>query len=177
MKAGAIENIHIAFRQLEFAIKLLSYCECGHINPSDFDLPHSGVISFGAGIFSDTDSIERAANIGVLTAVGVSAMVLDKAFESAGIKVDPKANDDIGQLRTLVYMIRCAYAHGFADPRWKVGKSYYRTLNFGFYDTRILIDLTKLDGQRLDYIHHIGDYPDVLFRIRDKSLEIITATP
>jgi hypothetical protein len=74
-------------------------------------------------------------------------------------------------------MIRCAYAHGFADPRWEVRGGYCRTLDFDLYGTRILMDLTKLDGQRLDYIRHIGDYPDVLFRIRDKSLEIITATP
>ena len=43
--------------------------------------------------------------------------------------------------------------------------------------TRILIDLTKLDGQPLEYRRHIGPYPDVLFLIRDKSLEVIAAEP
>jgi hypothetical protein len=28
MKAEATEDVHIVFRQLEFAIKLQSYCEC-----------------------------------------------------------------------------------------------------------------------------------------------------
>jgi hypothetical protein len=177
MKAEAIENVRTAVRQLEFAIKLLSYCELGNINPADFDLPHAGAVSLGEGNFSDTDSIERAANIGVLIAMGAAALVLEDAFESAGIKADLKANDDIGQLRILVRMIRCAYAHSFADPRWKVRGDYCRTLDFDLNGTHILIDLQKLHGQPIKLEDHIEDYPNGLSRICEKSLQVITAAP
>jgi hypothetical protein len=33
----ALEDIEITFRQLEFAVKLLSFCECGNIDPNKFD--------------------------------------------------------------------------------------------------------------------------------------------
>ena len=33
----AVEDVEIGFRQLEFAIKLLSYCELGKINPAEFE--------------------------------------------------------------------------------------------------------------------------------------------
>jgi len=36
----AIEDVDIGFRQLEFAIKLLSFCELGKINPCEFDSDH-----------------------------------------------------------------------------------------------------------------------------------------
>ena len=36
----ALDDVDIAFRQLEFAIKLLSFCELGNIKPSDFDTDH-----------------------------------------------------------------------------------------------------------------------------------------
>jgi len=36
----ALDDVEIAFRQLEFAIKLLSFRELGNIKPSDFDTDH-----------------------------------------------------------------------------------------------------------------------------------------
>jgi hypothetical protein len=36
----AIEDVEIGFRQLEFAIKLLSFRELGKINPREFDSDH-----------------------------------------------------------------------------------------------------------------------------------------
>jgi hypothetical protein len=60
----ALEDIEIAFRQLEFAIKLLSFCELSSINPADFDTDHvvlleGGNLHFPTGQFSDQDSLNR----------------------------------------------------------------------------------------------------------------------
>jgi hypothetical protein len=62
----ALIDVDIAFRQLEFSIKLLSYCELGLINPSDFDTDHivdlgPERLRFPSGKFSDQASLEQAA--------------------------------------------------------------------------------------------------------------------
>jgi hypothetical protein len=62
----ALDDVDIAFRQLEFAIKLLSFCELGNINPSDFDTDHivflgTERLNFPRGKFNDRDSIIKAA--------------------------------------------------------------------------------------------------------------------
>src|SRR5947209_16294371 len=116
----ALEDVEIGFRQLEFTIKLLSFCELQHIKPSDFDTDHlvlleGGSLRFPTGKFSTEESIIKAAGTGVLIAFSVSVLVLDKAFEVAGVKADPEAADDVGRLRMLIYMMRCAQAHGIAE--------------------------------------------------------------
>jgi len=112
----ALEDIDIAFRQLEFAIKLLSFCEMGNINPKDFDTDHvvlleSGNLHFPPGQFSDQDSLNRAASISVLLAFSASVLVLEQGFQAIGIAPDPEASDNAGKLRALIYMVRCAQAH------------------------------------------------------------------
>jgi hypothetical protein len=63
----ALEDIEIEFRQLEFTIKLLSFCELGHIDPSAFDTDHLVMLEkenlhFPSGHFSTADNIVRAAS-------------------------------------------------------------------------------------------------------------------
>ncbi|GAB6269292.1 MAG: hypothetical protein STSR0002_20340 [Smithella sp.] len=43
----ALEDVEIAFRQLEFAIKLRSYCELGNIRPQEFDTDHTVILENG----------------------------------------------------------------------------------------------------------------------------------
>ncbi len=38
--AEALDDVEIAIRQFEFTIKLLSYCELGHIKPEELDTDH-----------------------------------------------------------------------------------------------------------------------------------------
>jgi hypothetical protein len=158
----ALEDVEIAFRQLEFAIKLLSYCELGNIKPEDFDTDHlvmleGGSLRFPTGNFSAPDDLNRAASVSVLLAFSASVLVLDKAFEVAGIKANPEASDIIGRLRTLVYMLRCAQAHGLADPRWEVRGKYKRTLAVDLEGTSLTLDLATLDGEPF-VIDQIGGY-------------------
>ena len=109
----AREDIDIAFRQLEFTITLLSFCELGKINPQDFDTDHlvmleNGSLHFPSRHFSDTDSIISAARISVLIAFSASVLTLDKGFEVMGMDPNPEASDNTQRLRTLIYMVRCA---------------------------------------------------------------------
>jgi hypothetical protein len=117
----------------------------------------SGRLHFPSGHFSTTDDIVRGAGIGVLQAFSVSVLVLDKAFEVACIKADPEASDNAVRLRTLVYMLRCAYAHGPADPRWEVRGKYLRTFSVDLDRVPISLDLAALHGQPF-LVDHIGGY-------------------
>src|SRR5947209_19216585 len=112
----ALEDVEIGFRQLEFTIKLLSFCELQHIKPSDFDTDHlvlleGGSLRFPTGKFSTEESIIKAAGTGVLNAFSVSVLDLDNAFEVAGVKGDPHAHDGLGRHRILIYMRRYVALH------------------------------------------------------------------
>ena len=118
----ALTDVNIAFLQVEFAIKLLSYCELGKISLAEFDaeqivlLEHDN-LRVPPGNFRILEHVIRAASVTVSSALGASALVLNKAWEVAGIHPDPQSANGAVKLRTLVYMVRCAYAHGLADPK------------------------------------------------------------
>ena len=172
----ALIDVDIAFRQVEFTSKVLAYCELGKVDPSEFDIDHlvlvdSGSISFPTGHFSDADNIRRAAMVSVAVASGISALALDKAFEVAGLKPDPASPENSVRVRTVVYMVRCAYAHGIAEPRWKVRGQYARTIEFGLGSDRLELDLAKLNGCPFEF-QSLGG-PQNWFRIRDEALAIL----
>ena len=175
----ALVDVDIAFRQLEFTIKLLSFCELGHINPSDFDTDHlvmleGGSLKFPTGKFNDQNSIIRAASINILLAFSASVLVLDKAFETAGMKSDPEAVGNNEQLRTLVHMMRCAQAHGIAEPRWEVRGKYLRTLTVNVEGASISLDLPTLHSQ-VFMVDQIGGYAN-WYRICDVACALIKQT-
>jgi hypothetical protein len=158
----AIEDVEIAFRQLEFAIKLLSYCELGKINPVEFDTDHlvqlsTGNLHFPSVNFQSKDALIRAASINVVIAFSATTLVLDQAFDAIGMKRDWGATDADGKLRLLVYMVRCAYAHGFANPRWHVTNKKAGVVTLNFDGQTITLDLPRLHGQVFD-IEQIGGY-------------------
>jgi hypothetical protein len=158
----AIEDIDIAFRQLEFSIKLLSYCEAGKIDPAEFDTDHlvalhNGDLHFPTQNFTDRASIERAAGTSVLIAASASAIALNRGFEVAEIEADPTAGDNVVRIRTLIYMVRCAFAHDIAAPLWEVRGKYRQTLNVEIEGQPLALDLATLDGQPFE-IDAIGGY-------------------
>jgi hypothetical protein len=101
-----------------------------------------------------------------------SVLVLDKAFEVAGIKADPEASDNTVRLRTLVYMLRCAQAHGPADPRWEVRGKYIRTLAVDLDGKVVLLDLAALNGQ-LFIVDQIDGYQN-WYRIRNIAVRALS---
>lgn len=158
----ALEDIDIAFKQLEFTIKLLSFCDSGKINPEDFDTDHlvmleGGSLSLPARHFRNTDSLVRAARISVLLAFSASVLVLDKGFEVIGMEPNPESNDNVVKLRTLIYMVRCAQAHGIAEPIWEAHGKFARDLTVDLYGSTISLNLQTLSGKAFN-IDQLGGY-------------------
>jgi hypothetical protein len=174
----ALLDIEIAFRQIEFATKLLTYCELRRIDPADFDSDHivtlaDGTLHYPTGHFSDADNMIRAAGVCASLAYGASALALDTGFDVAGMKFNSELRDDAGQLRTLIYMVRCAYAHGITDPHWEVRKKCLNHLDFNLDGIAISVDLRQLHGQRFR-IEQIGGYSNWC-RIRCATVRLLSA--
>ena len=174
----ALTDIKIAFLQVEFAIKLLSYCELGNINPPEFDteqvvLLECGDLRFPSGNFARQEDIVNAAGVTAASALGNSALTLDKAWEVAGIGHDPASQDNTVKLRTLVFMIRCAYAHGIADPKWQVHGKYRRVLDVDLPDGPLSLDLRELDRQVFDF-EVLGGHTR-WFEIRDVTIDTVAS--
>lgn len=172
----AISDVEHAFRQLEFSIKLMCYSELGHIDLAKFDSDVTIIlekenIGFNTGSFQSTDDVVLASQINVGICFGVSAIVLDAAFASAGIKGKPESRDQVDELRTLVYMVRCAFAHNIAYPQWEARGPYSRKLELCLEPTPLSIDLEHLNGQDFEY-SQIGGFAN-WYKIRDLSLQRI----
>lgn len=166
----ALADVEYAFKHLEFAIRLMCYCEQGHLNLAEFDtnvtilLPRKNV-TFPTGSFPTQDSVIPPAQAMVSMAFGVSAMVLEATFDVASKRRVPTSRSPDDELRTLIYMVRCAFAHNPAMPTWKAcGKDYARDLTLELGSERISIDLSKLHGRTFDY-EHIGGLAN-WFKIR-----------
>jgi hypothetical protein len=171
--AHALEDVRISFLQLEFAIRMLTYCEQGKIDLNEFDTRHivlldKGNLGFPSGHFSDPDNIIRAAGVSVSLAFGASALTLDKAFEAAGVEPDPLSEDNRIKLRTVIFMVRCAYAHGIAEPTWKVKGRYSRKISVELRSGRIELDLEALHGNVFDFDQLGGHH--IWFQIRDEAV-------
>ena len=174
----ALTDVKIAFLQVEFSIKLLSYCELEKISLAEFDtekivlLEHDN-LRIPPGNFRTLEDVIRAASVTVASALGASALILDKAWEVAGIRPNPQSADGRVKLRTLVYMVRCAYAHGLADPKWEVRGDFRQVLEVDLPGAPLTLDLRELHGQAFSF--------DVLggharwFEIRDASVATINA--
>ena len=172
----ALEDIDIAFLQLEFSLKLLTFCELGKIDPVEFDTDltvrlENGNLSYPFEHFSQPENIVRAAAVSVSLAAGATAFVLDKTWEVAGVARNPKSEDPSAQLRAVVYMVRCAYAHGIAEPRWEVRGDYRRTFEFRLPEEPVELNLRELDGRGFDF-DDLGGYR-TWFAIRDATLETL----
>ncbi|MCY4261465.1 MAG: hypothetical protein OXC91_14545 [Rhodobacteraceae bacterium] len=169
----ALADVGIAFLQVEFSIKLLSYCEFDRIRPAEFDthqvvLLEQENLAFPTGHFSTQEKIVQAAMVAVSLALAGSALTLDKAWEIAGIPPDPHSADGEVKLRTLVHMVRCAYAHGVADPKWEVHGDYRQVLELNLANGALPLDLRELHGRSFDFAQ-IGGHAS-WFEIRDGSL-------
>jgi hypothetical protein len=91
-------------------------------------------------------------------------LVLDKGFEAMGIGPNPGASDNVGKLRALIYMVRCAPAHSIADPHWEARGKFARTITVDLAGAQISLNLAALHGQRF-HIDQLGGYEN-RYRIR-----------
>lgn len=157
----------------------MCYCELDHLDLEKFDSDVSILlerenVGFPSGTFATTQAIIPAAQALVGVCFGVSAIVLDAAFDVGGLKNKPGSRLDADELRTLVRMVRCAFAHNPALPVWEArGNDYSRQLSFAVGDVSLSVDLASLHGQAFEY-DHIGGFANWL-RIRDSALSLINA--
>jgi hypothetical protein len=174
--AEVIEDIELSYKQFEFAIRLLTYCEVGNLDAKKFDDDHvidlpEGTFHFPAGRFSDVASITNGAAIGVLLSVGGMAIALDRGFDEKKFPRDPAANDPAGKLRLLIYMVRSAFAHDIASPCWEVRGAFQRRLTIDFDPNPLTIDLTALHGQAF-HMNQLGGYYNWV-RIYENALDLL----
>ena len=175
--AEALADVNYAFRHLEFAIRLMCYCESCHLDLPNLDtdvciLFEQENVGFPSGTFATIEAVVPATQALVSMAFGTSAMVLDAAFEMAGLKRKPHSRQPEDELRTLVFMVRCAFAHNPALPLWKArGNEYARMLSLPIGGATLSIDLASLHGQPFEH-DHIGGFASWL-RIRAASEALI----
>lgn len=171
------EQVQQAFLQLCWAIKLDSYLSV--YPPSkkvDFDNPISvldptDTLSLPGDQFDTVDDIHLGAENCILLSVWALFLALDTALDQAGINNDPSAQDSFGQLRVLIYMGRCAFAHNVLAPRWEVRGKYSRKLSIIIPGVNLRLDLNQLSGKPFE-IRQIGGYSQ-LIKMKDHILEML----
>jgi hypothetical protein len=174
--ASALADVELAFRHFEFAIKLMCHCELDHLDRGRFDADatlrfEKENVSFPSNTFETLDSVVSAAQANVGVCFGVTAIVLDAAFEIAGIRPHPRSLAPRDELRTLVYMVRCAFAHNPAKPCWEVHNDYARCLSLSLGAKSVALNLASLHDTLFEF-EHIGGLAS-WFEIRRKSERVI----
>lgn len=165
----ALADVDFAFKNLEFAIKLMCYVELDRIDREKFNtevtlLLERENVAFSSNTFQTLDSIVLAAQANVGVSFGVTAIVLAAAFDAASISRKPESNSPDDLLHTLVFMVRSAFAHNPAMPLWEVRGSYLRTLTLQLEGQAISVQLQLLHATPFEY-GHIGGLAN-WYRIR-----------
>ena len=150
-----LQRVREAFIQLEFAIKLRAHVELGEVEAESFDTEieevyEAGRVRFADGHFRDPHELWRAAENNVHIALGFTATAMDRALAQAGVPLNPEDRSNRGQIRTLVYMLRCAYAHDMIHPVWECRGLYRQQLQVRVKDFSIALNLEEFDGRPLE---------------------------
>ncbi len=172
----AVEDVEMAFKQLEFAIKLMCHCELRHLDQKKFDsditiLLEEENIGFHDGSFRSYEDLIEASQINVGISFGASAITLDALLEQAGIERNSKSEDPNDELRTLIYMVRCAFAHNIAKPCWEVKAKYRRKIKLILCGREYSLDFSALNGKDFEY-SHIGGFAN-WYRIKERAIQMI----
>lgn len=160
MTWSPINRIDQALLALEFSIKVMNYVGLGKINKDEFDcdtlirLP-SGNLRLGQSTFHTYDDLVLASENLYSQALAASAVAMEVALQGAGIRNDPNDRSGRGQVRSLVYMIRSAFAHDLQVPTWEVRGAYAQQMRVRFGRHDLQVDLSTLHGQPL-VLEHFG---------------------
>ena len=173
-----IERIDQAFLQLWFAIKLMNYLEKPNLRREDRDklkrdfdtdtiiLLARSNLACPEDAFDTYDDLIIAAQNNYVITLGFSALVLDSSIQQAGWSCNSEDLSERGQLRSLIYMVRCAFAHDMMMPVWNIKSSYRRILEIPCSQKSLRIDLRELNGKSFND-EHIGGV-EGWFEIRDR---------
>lgn len=156
MKTKILETIDQVFLQFEFNLKVMAYFELNKVDKNDFDtdltiLDDKNNIVYPNSSFHTYDDLILAAQNNVSMCFGVTAITLDTALADAGIDRNPDDLSEKGCLRTIIYMVRCAFAHNMMEPKWEVRGNYNKSIELNLNNIRLLIDLPQLNGKVFEY--------------------------
>jgi hypothetical protein len=168
----ALEKIDQAFLQLSFSIKIMAYIELGRVSKDDLDqemhvrLPRKDLI-LKKDMFNTPDDIILAAQNAYVITLGFSAIALDTILDESGF-TRAAAPDNVRDLRDLIYMVRCAFAHDMMHPQWVARGPFARTLRVYLPHWTIVVDAAALNGKvfDLDQIGGAGAYFEMKDRIK-----------
>jgi hypothetical protein len=172
-----IVAIDQAFLQLTFAIKLLAHVELGRLSKSDFDGEvlvklRKRNLNFPSQSFNTDEDIRLAAENNYSITLGFSALVLDRALSDRGLSSDLTPSSPYRDLRSLVYMVRCAFAHDMMQPRWEARGVFARELRITLPSGALVVDVRALNGQPF-MDSHIGGV-ETYFELKDEVARIVS---
>ena len=122
-------------------------------------------------MFNSPEDIILAAQNSYVITLGFSAISLDTVLDESGL-ARGKAPDNVRDLRDLIYMVRCAFAHDMMDPRWEARGPFSRTLHIYLPHRTVVIDVGALDGRSFE-LDHIGG-AEAYFEMKEKIKKLLT---
>jgi hypothetical protein len=172
------DHLETAFLNLSFALKLWHYASKGLIKKDEFDIDlnikdgNSIVVLTGTQFDSDNDIILATENM-ISINFGVTANILWECINEKGQYTSRKLHNSLitneQKLAGFTYMLRCCFAHGPANLRWKMDKQYLIQYKVG----NRFIDLSKLNNKDFAYMD-IGGYDTLwILKVELKSLGMI----
>jgi len=159
------QRIDQAFRQLDFSIKFVSYVERRKVELSELDTTAEVHIS-GENVrvegktFRDYDDLSTAAQKNFLITMGMTASALEAAYASANIPADPRRLEPDADLRSLVWMVCCAFRQDAMSPKWEIRSRFARTYALRLENVPEEIDLRTKDKSdfRIDDLGGVKGY-------------------
>lgn len=158
----AIEDVNIAFSQVEFSLKSHAYWKQENLSSDDFvtdmivSLPE-GDLHFPTKQFADKNNILRAAETAISISYGCTALALDQVLETGGFRPNPNSDDNFDQIRCIIYLVRCAFAHRVACPFWNSRGDKRRVYQFDLGCGPVVIDTVTLEGSPFKF-EHLGGH-------------------
>lgn len=149
-----------------------------HLSRKDMEI--SGVLIEGENI--STDDAHVVLYNSIQSAICCLWIAIDEALDAVfGSKITMHHLSTTDDFRAVIYMFRCAFAHGISQPKWTVLKDKYRReiclpiqKNLQFKNiTEFKFDFTKCSGQSVrneDYGHLPG-----LIALSQMACEMIEA--
>jgi hypothetical protein len=156
----ALQDAENALRYLEFAIRLEGYCNRDPKSDSfpnflcEFNLPHScnlpeGIVTYNIP-FSEKD-IMMHTGMAISIALGVSAQIINRAYEQAGVKVVIPPTDPPGVVRFYINQIRNLLQHTVGDPTWDIIPKKQIVIELNINNKKFNIDFASLQGKEFEY--------------------------
>ena len=174
-----IDAIVNARLQYIFNLKLFEYATKDQIDVEKFDSKiefesDGSIFSLKENMFGSEGIINAAAN-NVLLSLGTLFITVDTYLSDLGFSNDPNNMTELGMYRSLMYMLRSAFAHNMLMPKWNVQGPYAKLkFDIDLGHSKITGDLSELDGKIFNE-KDIGGHRNILSLINLGTLLISKA--